>query len=266
MLVWDAAVRVFHWTMVLCFAGAWLTAESERWRLVHVSLGYTMAGLVAFRLVWGVIGTRHARFASFVRGPAAVVGYLRSLLRGDPEHHVGHNPAGALAIVALLGLTVLTTAAGWATYNDFAGPWGGEWAEELHEAAANLLLAVVGVHVAGVIVSSWLHRENLVGAMWHGRKAGSRRDGIRSVRWPAAVVLAAGVLVFWGVQALDAPTPTTPMMPALKSTRANHATTSAARSPASSSRVTAPLCCPTWNTHDPEIVCPSSEVTRHDTV
>jgi cytochrome b len=208
VLVWDAAVRVFHWTMVLCFAGAWLTAESESWRLVHVTLGYTMAGLVAFRLVWGVIGSRHARFASFVRGPAAVGRYLRSLLGGTPEHHVGHNPAGAWAIVALLGLAVVVTAAGWATYNDFSGPWRGDWAEGLHEAAANLMLAVVGVHVAGVIVSSWLHRENLVAAMWHGHKAGTPNDAVRSARWPVAAALLAAVLGLWVTQALDAPVAT----------------------------------------------------------
>ena len=92
--IWDAPVRVFHWLMVLCFAGAWLTAESERWRLVHVTLGYSMAGLVVFRLVWGLIGTRHARFASFVRGPAAVAQHVRAMLRGRPEQHAGHNPTG----------------------------------------------------------------------------------------------------------------------------------------------------------------------------
>src|SRR6478672_9751097 len=102
VLVWDAPVRVFHWLMVASFAGAYVTAESERWRLVHVTLGYTLAGLVAFRLLWGLVGTRHARFAAFVRGPAAVASYLRSLLRNAPEHHAGHNPAGALAIVAML--------------------------------------------------------------------------------------------------------------------------------------------------------------------
>lgn len=209
VLVWDAAVRVFHWTLVLCFAGAWVTAESESWRLVHVTLGYTVAGLVAFRLVWGLIGSRHARFASFVRGPAAVARYLRSLLRGTPEHHAGHNPAGAWAIVALLGLAVVVTGAGWATYNDFSGPWRGDWAEDLHESAANLMLAVVGVHVAGVVVSSWLHRENLIAAMWHGRKAGTPRDAVRGARWPVAAGLLAAVLGFWVAQALDAPGPAT---------------------------------------------------------
>src|SRR5690606_37588088 len=90
-LVWDVPVRVFHWLLVLCFAGAWLTAESEHWRLVHVTLGYTMAGLLAFRVLWGLVGTRYARFASFVRGPRAVIGYLKSLVGRHPEHHTGHN-------------------------------------------------------------------------------------------------------------------------------------------------------------------------------
>jgi signal transduction histidine kinase len=80
VLVWDAPVRLFHWLLLLTFAGAWLTSDGERWRMVHVTLGYTMAGLVAFRVLWGLFGTRHARFAAFVRGPAAVVAYLKSLL------------------------------------------------------------------------------------------------------------------------------------------------------------------------------------------
>jgi cytochrome b len=88
VLVLDAPVRVFHWLTVLCFVGAYITAESETWRLLHVTLGYTMAGLVAFRVVWGVGGTRYARFGSFVRGPRAVLAYVRSMLVGKPEHHV----------------------------------------------------------------------------------------------------------------------------------------------------------------------------------
>ena len=169
--VWDIAVRLFHWSFTLCFAGAWLTAESERFRDIHVFLGYTMLGLVAFRLLWGVVGPRHARFTSFVRGPAAVARYLRSLLAGNPEHHLGHNPAGAVAIVLLLALAALAGLSGWAVYNDL----GGHWLEESHEFLAGAMLAVVGVHLAGVAVASWLHRENLVRAMLTGRKADPSR-------------------------------------------------------------------------------------------
>ncbi len=201
ILVWDAPVRVFHWLMVLSFAGAYLTAESERWRLVHVSLGYTLGGLVAFRVLWGLLGTRYARFASFVRGPAAVMRYLSSIALGRPEHHVGHNPAGALAIVLLLLLSVATVASGWANYNDL----GGHWLEELHEVAANLMLAVVGVHVAGVVLASWLHRENLVRSMLTGRKQGAPKEGIRWTWRPLALALLAAVLGFWWLQWQSAP-------------------------------------------------------------
>ncbi|MFM2067661.1 MAG: hypothetical protein RLZZ584_2570 [Pseudomonadota bacterium] len=200
-LVWDAPVRVFHWLAVLCFAGAWLTAESERWRLVHVTLGYTLAGLVGFRLVWGVVGTRHARFASFVRGPAAVLAYLRSLVGGHPQHHLGHNPAGALAIVALLGLALLITASGWATYNDL----GGEWLAEAHEAAASAMLSLVGLHVLAVAASSWLHGERLVAAMVNGRKPGRPQDGARRAWAGVAVLMLAAVLGFWWLQWQGAP-------------------------------------------------------------
>lgn len=189
ILVWDLPVRIFHWLMALSFAGAYLTADSERWRLVHVTLGYTVAGLVAFRLLWGLAGSRHARFASFVRGPKAVARYLGSLLGGRPEHHVGHNPAGALAIVALLGLAVAAAATGWAVYGDL----GGEWLEELHEGAANAMLALAGLHIAAVMVSSRLHRENLVRAMIDGCKRGIPEDGIRSARALVGMLLVAAM-------------------------------------------------------------------------
>jgi cytochrome b len=200
-LVWDLPVRVFHWLLAASFGVAWLTAESERWQLVHISAGYTMAGLVAFRLLWGVFGTRHARFGAFVRGPRAVLSYLRSIVRGRPEHHVGHNPAGALAIVALLVLTALTVASGWANYNEL----GGHGVGELHEGLATTMLALVGVHVAAVIASSWLHGENLVAAMVHGRKPVPPREGIRSAWRSVAIVLVAGVLGFWAWQWQSAP-------------------------------------------------------------
>lgn len=200
-LIWDAPVRVFHWLMVLSFVGAYITAESERWRLLHVTLGYTMAGLVAFRILWGLVGTRHARFDSFVRGPAAIKRYLLAMLRGQPEHHVGHNPAGALAIVATLGLTLAMGASGWSVYNEI----GGDWLEEVHEFTANLMLALVGVHIAGVLLASWMHHENLIGAMIDGRKAASPAEGVRSAWRSVAVLMLVAVLGFWWLQWQSAP-------------------------------------------------------------
>jgi cytochrome b len=202
VLVWDLPVRVFHWLMVLCFAGAYLTAETERWRLLHVTLGYTMAGLVVFRIIWGLMGTRYARFSDFVRGPKAVARYFGSILRGQPEHYTGHNPAGALAILALLGLALAVVASGWALYNDLTG----EWVEDVHEAVANLMLTLVFVHVAAVLFSGWLHKENLVRAMIDGRKPGSPKDSIRSAWRTVAALMLVAVLGFWWMQWQSAPT------------------------------------------------------------
>ena len=173
ILVWDLPLRIFHWLLAASFAGAFLTAESERWRNVHVMLGYTTLALVAFRVGWGFIGTRHARFSSFSYGPSAVLKYLRSLATRAPGHYVGHNPAGSWAIYALLACTLAAGATGLAVYNDV----GGKWLEHLHEFVANAMLAIVVVHIVGVIGGSLLHRENLVKAMVTGHKwiTGSRR-------------------------------------------------------------------------------------------
>lgn len=201
ILVWDAPVRVVHWLLVLCFVTAYATSETDRWRLVHVTAGYTMGGLVAFRVVWGLLGTRHARFAGFVRRPRAVLDYLMGLMQGTPEHHVGHNPAGAVAILALLAMVALSVATGWATYNE----WGPELLEEVHEVAGNLMLVVVLGHILGVAVSSRAHHENLVRAMVTGYKSGAPGEGIAHAwRWLAALLLASAV-GFWVWQWQHAP-------------------------------------------------------------
>lgn len=199
--VWDAPVRVFHWLMVLSFTGAYLTAESERWRMVHVSLGYALGGLVVFRLVWGVVGTRYARFSSFVRGPVVVLRYLRGMLGGQPVRYVGHNPAGAVAIVLMLACSGVIVGSGWAVYNDL----GGHLAEALHEGVGNFMLAVVGVHIAGVVMASRLHQENLVRAMVTGTKPGMPGEGIDRAWWGVAALLLAAVMGFGWLQWRSAP-------------------------------------------------------------
>ena len=185
ILVWDWPVRIGHWLMAAAFAIAWLTAESETWRLVHVFAGATVFAVVAFRLPWGFIGTRYARFSEFVRGPGAVKDYFQSLLKLEPSHHTGHNPAGGWAIVLLLGLGILTALSGWANYNEI----GGEMFEDLHEGLAATMLAVVIVHLAGVASGSLLHGENLVRAMLTGRKQGEPEGAIPSARPLVAIVL-----------------------------------------------------------------------------
>jgi cytochrome b len=199
--IWDAPVRVFHWLLVLSFAGAYLTAESETWRLLHVTLGYTLGGLLVFRLVWGVVGTRYARFSNFVRGPAAVIQYLKSIKARQPEHHLGHNPAGAVAIVLLMALGLGLTATGYTTYNDL----GPGWVAELHDLLANAMVLVIIGHLVGVVTASLQHKENLVRSMVTGFKTGPAEQGIRRTWKLVALVIVLAVAGFWWLQWQSAP-------------------------------------------------------------
>jgi len=191
-LVWDLPTRAFHWLLALCFAGAYVTAESERLRDVHMLLGYTALGLVAFRLLWGIVGTRYARFTALPLSPVAVLGYLKSLAALSPRHYFGHNPAGSWAIVGMLLLVLAIGATGWAN----AVELGPEWLEDIHEGLANAMLALVVVHVVAVLLSSALHRENLVRAMLTGYKPG---DGpaAAGTRWIVALLLVGVIGAFW---------------------------------------------------------------------
>ena len=190
ILVWDWPVRLGHWLMVGGFIVAWLTSESETFRLLHVISGATVLAVATFRLPWGFIGSRYARFVDFVRGPGAVKDYAAGLLKLEPAHHVGHNPAGGWAIVLLLGLGILTGLSGWANYNEI----GGDFLEELHEGLAVTMLTVVFIHIAGVLSGSLMHGENLVRAMLDGRKQGMPEDAIRSARPLAGALLLAWIV------------------------------------------------------------------------
>lgn len=193
VLVWDLPTRAFHWMLALAFAGAYITGESKGWLVVHSLFGYTLLGLIAFRLLWGFAGTRYARFASFAYAPKQVADYLRSLATPAPRHFLGHNPAGSWAIFALLALAALAGATGWLALLRI----GDKALEELHEGISNAMLAVVLLHVAGVIVSSYLHRENLARAMVDGYKAGAPDEGLRGSVWIVGVALIAAVAAFW---------------------------------------------------------------------
>ena len=191
ILVWDWPVRIGHWLMAGGFALAWLTAESESMRLVHIGAGACVIAAALFRLPWGLIGSRYARFADFVHGPQAVLAYLGSLADRRPQRHIGHNPVGGWAIVVLLALALTVGASGWLTYTNL----GGRMPEELHETLATMMLAVVLIHIAGVIGESLLHRENLLRAMLTGKKDGEAADGIASARPLAAIALVVWIIL-----------------------------------------------------------------------
>ena len=200
--IWDLPTRVFHWALAGSFLGAYLLSENDAARPYHVMFGYTVAGLVLFRLLWGFVGSRHSRFADFAYGPAAALGYLRDLATGRARDYEGHNPAGSWAIYLLLALAAATAATGWLHYNDI----GGEALEEVHEVLANAWLVMVVVHVAGVIVGSVVHRRSLVAPMITGYRsdasavAAPAREAAAPATRPAWVLgsaLLAAVLGFW---------------------------------------------------------------------
>lgn len=193
ILVWDVPTRVFHWLLALSFVGAYLTAESERYRDIHVVLGYTLLGLIAFRLLWGFFGTRYARFRSFLFKPGEIVAYSLSLLKGKPAHYVGHNPLGSVSIWLLLALGILSGVSGVILFEDI----GGEAMEELHEVTSDAMLAVVLIHIAGVVVSSLMHRENLARAMVTGFKSAEPDQGIRRPYLWLGVIMLTAVVAFW---------------------------------------------------------------------
>jgi cytochrome b len=166
VMVWDPFVRVFHWSLVIGFFGAYLLGEDGG--QLHQMAGYFVLCLIAARVVWGVAGTRYARFTDFVPTLAGATRYLAATLKGREPRYLGHNPAGGAMIVALLVTIALTGLTGWLmTTGTF---WGSEAIEDLHEGFAATVLFLVVAHVAGVIFSSLRHRENLVKAMITGRK------------------------------------------------------------------------------------------------
>ena len=186
ILVWDVPTRVFHWLLVLSFTVAFWTGDSERTRNIHVDFGYILLGLLAFRMLWGFIGSRYARFGSFLFGPVEIAAYLRSLFNRKPAHYVGHNPVGSVAIWLLLTLGFVSGISGVMVFQEI----GGDVLEELHELSSYAMLGVVGIHILGVLVSSMLHRENLVRSMVTGYKTDGQQEGIKhSYAWLGVIML-----------------------------------------------------------------------------
>lgn len=164
--VWDPFVRIFHWSLAGLFATAYLTAE--RYEDIHNGAGYAVAMLIGLRVIWGFVGSRHARFGDFVRSPREIASFLIATLRMKAPRHLGHNAAGGVMILALIVSLSLLCGSGILMASDAL--WGVEWVEDVHEAAADATLVLVMLHVAGVVVASIEHRENLIKSMITGWK------------------------------------------------------------------------------------------------
>ncbi|WP_421836736.1 cytochrome b/b6 domain-containing protein [Novosphingobium sp.] len=179
--VWDLLVRLFHWTV----AGgviANLTFLREA-KSSHITVGYIVLAALAVRLVWGLVGRGHARFASFVPGPGRFFGYVGAMLGRREPRYLGHNPAGAAMIVLLLVLLMMVGISGWMMGLDAF--WGVSWVEELHETAANVLIGAVILHVIGAIAESVRHHENLPLAMITGYKRAATGTDIDNAPAPS---------------------------------------------------------------------------------
>jgi len=199
----DAPTRVFHWLLALCFVGAYVTSEGERWRLVHVTLGYTMAGLLSWRVLWGLLGPRHARLGALWRKTQGVRNVLLSLRGGQALNgRQLQTVLMAVGVLALMSVIALTTASGYVVYQD----WWGEAFEEVHEVMGNTLLSLVLAHVALVVGISVWRRQNQVTPMITGRTAGAGQDVVRHNQGWLAALMVVCVLAFWGWQWQSAPT------------------------------------------------------------
>lgn len=188
ILVWDFPVRVFHWLLVVSFTGAWLTSESETFQMIHYAFGYSAIGLVLFRLLWGVIGTRYARFSEFVKSPLEIFSHLKLMLKGHYDLGIGHNPAGAIAMIFLMFLILLIGITGYWSVKEF---WG-DFMNEAHEAISSVALVGVVIHVAAAIVMSHLQKENLIKSMVTGNKLGTPEQAIRYPQYLIGLALALG--------------------------------------------------------------------------
>lgn len=213
-LVWDLPVRVTHWALVLAVAGCWATHYAGiEWFEWHRRFGYAVLVLAVFRVAWGFVGSRHARFASFVRGPRAMVAYLRAGGRAT----VGHNPFGALSVLALLALLLLQAATGLFANDEIIsmGPFYGWIAPglsnritTLHRASSDWLLVLIGLHVVAVAFHVRVRRQPLVRAMISGRKPAAdvpAAEAITGSRVPLAVMIVLALAIVLGLAVRAAP-------------------------------------------------------------
>ena len=164
--VWDPVVRIFHWSLLGFFVFAYFTGDEWDW--AHERAGYIVASLIAIRIVWGMVGSKHARFSDFIYRPTIVLAYLKDSIAMRAKRYMGHNPAGGAMVVALILAILGISVSGYMMTMDMF--WGEEWVEDIHEILVNGTLVLIALHVVGIVVASFEHKENLVKSMITGRK------------------------------------------------------------------------------------------------
>ena len=194
MMVWDSPIFFTHWLLALCFLGAILTQESEKFRLVHVTMGYTMLGIVGFRVIWGFIGSKYARFTTIKPRFLRVRENIQAIFRGDKEFSIGLNALGFIAAYLLMGLVLLVSASGYLIFNEI----GPELISEVHELVGNLLIAVVVVHVGSIVLNAMYQRLQKTNA-GVAKSVGVLVQRARPYKWVTIIILSV-VVYFWGIQ------------------------------------------------------------------
>ena len=199
-LMIDAPTRMFHWLFVLSFLGAYLTADGERWRMLHVTLGYTMAGLLVFRVLYGLFGPRQASLGAMWHKLANLPSWLKSIAMNRSSASInwrqGQNLLMTFAVVALLIMVVPLTLSGYGVYNNFGDFLGGDWLEEVHEFFGEAFLMLVLAHLALIFGMSVWHRKNQAQPMLTGRVEGPGPDLVKKNRVWLAVLLLLVVLAY----------------------------------------------------------------------
>jgi cytochrome b len=213
-LVWDLPLRIFHWLFAASILAAWGTAKlGFAWMQWHFWIGYEIMGLLIFRIVWGIVGPKHSRFASFVKGPGAILEYLRALIRGaDPANLAGHNPLGALMVILMLALAATQVSTGLFATDDiaWAGPYNAAVRDStakqltaLHHSIFNLIWAAIALHTGAILYYAAVKKRNLVPAMWSGRNPSNSTPPDQAIEsselWKAAIVTAISAAIVYGV-------------------------------------------------------------------
>ena len=178
--VWDVPIRLFHWLLVVAIIGLFTTGKlGGNWMQWHERIGYFVLGLILFRVIWGVVGSTHARFSNFVRGPKTIFGYMKVFTKKDAPHYLWHNPMGALSVVAILLVVGFQAVSGLFADDDIMlkGPYaaavGSDWSSlftKLHKWNSDLILILTGIHIAAILYYVRVKKDTLIKPMFTGKK------------------------------------------------------------------------------------------------